>query len=317
MAERKSMSKRLRFEIFKRDGYRCRYCGSTPAVSILRVDHVVPVVGGGSDDPENLVTSCEPCNAGKGPVPLDDRRLPDTMSAEDARERADQLREYTAAQRDVLTARNELVDVVAESWRRHFGGDDLPSGLTARLRGPLSEFSLEQIDEAVQIVAQHPDFGAGWEPRPSTQMSRRMYLLGILRNWREARAEPPRPTPTPVATTSPHDTAMCVLREMFDLNRRQVRVLIACSFLARDGSLDLVEGDIAQQQRVVDFAIPECSDDLDYGYEMFVDEIMRLASRKLVQIHHDALGLGSYRVTLGPRLIAGDSPASNGGPNGG
>jgi|ERR1019366_8826603 hypothetical protein len=64
------MSKRLRFEIFKRDSFTCQYCGrSAPGVPIC-VDHIEAVVAGGSDDPSNLLTACVDCNAGKSDVPV-------------------------------------------------------------------------------------------------------------------------------------------------------------------------------------------------------------------------------------------------------
>jgi hypothetical protein len=63
---RKNMSAKLRFGVLRRDGFRCVYCGLTASQSELHVDHVVPVVDGGSDDIENLVTSCIECNLGKG-----------------------------------------------------------------------------------------------------------------------------------------------------------------------------------------------------------------------------------------------------------
>lgn len=63
-----AVSKRLRFEILRRDNHTCRYCGLTAAAVQLRVDHVVPVALGGSDDPTNLVTACEPCNSGKSSI---------------------------------------------------------------------------------------------------------------------------------------------------------------------------------------------------------------------------------------------------------
>ena len=60
-----AVSKRLRYEILRRDNHTCRYCGRTAPNVPLCVDHVVPVALGGTDDPTNLVTSCEPCNSGK------------------------------------------------------------------------------------------------------------------------------------------------------------------------------------------------------------------------------------------------------------
>lgn len=58
-----AVSKRTRFEVLRRDDYRCRYCRSTD--NPLTIDHVIPVALGGSDDPSNLVACCKDCNAGK------------------------------------------------------------------------------------------------------------------------------------------------------------------------------------------------------------------------------------------------------------
>lgn len=63
---RQSLSKRLRFEIFARDGFTCRYCGGQSDTVRLHVDHVIPVCQGGTNDEANLITSCESCNLGKG-----------------------------------------------------------------------------------------------------------------------------------------------------------------------------------------------------------------------------------------------------------
>lgn len=60
-----AVSKRLRYEIFRRDNFQCRYCGAKPPETELKIDHLVPLSLGGTDKPENLVTACEPCNSGK------------------------------------------------------------------------------------------------------------------------------------------------------------------------------------------------------------------------------------------------------------
>lgn len=60
-----AVSKRLRYEILRRDNHACRYCGATAPDVPLTVDHVVPSALGGSDDPSNLVTACRDCNSGK------------------------------------------------------------------------------------------------------------------------------------------------------------------------------------------------------------------------------------------------------------
>lgn len=58
-----AISKRLRFEILKRDGFACKYCHRDEV--IITVDHVIPRTLGGTDHPSNLVASCDDCNAGK------------------------------------------------------------------------------------------------------------------------------------------------------------------------------------------------------------------------------------------------------------
>lgn len=60
-----SVSKRLRFEILRRDQSTCRYCGATAPDVAVTIDHVIPVALGGTDDPTNLVTACAACNSGK------------------------------------------------------------------------------------------------------------------------------------------------------------------------------------------------------------------------------------------------------------
>jgi 5-methylcytosine-specific restriction endonuclease McrA len=53
-----------RKNIFRRDGFRCQYCGRKD--SELTIDHVVPKSRGGEESWENLTTACKPCNTKKG-----------------------------------------------------------------------------------------------------------------------------------------------------------------------------------------------------------------------------------------------------------
>ncbi len=61
----------LRFRVFQRDGFRCRYCGATAeSGAVLHADHVIPQSKGGETSMENLVTACFNCNVGKSDRPL-------------------------------------------------------------------------------------------------------------------------------------------------------------------------------------------------------------------------------------------------------
>jgi hypothetical protein len=62
---------RLRFEILRRDSYRCQLCGRTQSDGVrLHIDHKIAVAKGGSTTEENLWVLCEPCNLGKSDLDL-------------------------------------------------------------------------------------------------------------------------------------------------------------------------------------------------------------------------------------------------------
>lgn len=56
----------LRFAVLKRDNFTCQYCGTKSPEKPLHVDHRTAVAKGGGNEIENLVTSCQDCNLGKG-----------------------------------------------------------------------------------------------------------------------------------------------------------------------------------------------------------------------------------------------------------
>lgn len=65
MNKREYLSPKVRFNVLRRDAFRCTYCGHCPPEVKLQVDHVLPVAGGGTNQMFNLVTVCDRCNNGK------------------------------------------------------------------------------------------------------------------------------------------------------------------------------------------------------------------------------------------------------------
>lgn len=59
---RRSRRRLTRRAVFARDDWTCQYCGSR---SDLTVDHVIPRSKGGSNEWENIVACCAPCNRRK------------------------------------------------------------------------------------------------------------------------------------------------------------------------------------------------------------------------------------------------------------
>ena len=65
-AERAILSDSMRYDVMRRDGFKCVLCGATAADGAkLHVDHIYPVSKGGKTVMSNLRTLCERCNMGK------------------------------------------------------------------------------------------------------------------------------------------------------------------------------------------------------------------------------------------------------------
>lgn len=64
--ERGKVSNKMRFSIYQRDGYRCRYCGRSGRFADLEIDHIKPISKGGKSTYDNLQTLCRRCNKEKG-----------------------------------------------------------------------------------------------------------------------------------------------------------------------------------------------------------------------------------------------------------
>lgn len=104
---RKGISKKTRIEVFKRDSFRCRYCGKKPTDDdgvVLHLDHIKPVAKGGDNNILNLVTSCFDCNMGKS-----DRELNDSTVIDMQHEQLDKLNELRIQQEWMYEWQQELL----------------------------------------------------------------------------------------------------------------------------------------------------------------------------------------------------------------
>lgn len=127
--KRKGLSKKVRFDVFKRDSFECQYCGAHPPSATLHVDHINPVANGGGNDPDNLVTACDKCNLGKGARLLSS--VPESLSAKSERikEQEDQVNGYFEAMQDKRDREIRHMWMVGEIFCEAFGIDDKNEGL--------------------------------------------------------------------------------------------------------------------------------------------------------------------------------------------
>lgn len=93
---RKPLSKKIRFEVFKRDNFKCQYCGKQVPDIVLEVDHIVPVCEGGTNIISNLVTSCYDCNHGKSGNKIQNKICRDDIKelTKQMKNKQEQLQEY-------------------------------------------------------------------------------------------------------------------------------------------------------------------------------------------------------------------------------
>lgn len=115
-----AISKKIRFEVFKRDGFRCSYCGKEPPQVVLEVDHIDPKSKGGKDDINNLLTACFDCNRGKKNIPLD--KIPHQLqdNLEILREKEEQLKEYRKFAAKIEKRILQDIEEIDEIYSNHY-----------------------------------------------------------------------------------------------------------------------------------------------------------------------------------------------------
>jgi hypothetical protein len=140
----------LRFDVFARDGFQCKYCGRKPPEVTLHVDHVDPRCNGGSDDLDNLKTSCSECNLGKSGKRLD--MSEPVLVAEDAAERREQVEHMTEA-KTLLDEELDREAILAERYfclRLPLNANRWPGRMV--LRDHVRAFGLLRIFESIDAV---------------------------------------------------------------------------------------------------------------------------------------------------------------------
>ena len=148
-----AISKKTRFEVFKRDKFTCQYCGESAPEVVLEVYHIQPVSKGGDDDMLNLVTSCFDCNRGKR-----DRLLSDDTAIQrrkqqldELQERREQLEMLVEWHRSLIGLDAEVVGELSAFWDELVPGYYLNDRGIKSLKKWLNRFNVNEILEAMRI----------------------------------------------------------------------------------------------------------------------------------------------------------------------
>lgn len=200
MAERKSISKKTRFEVFKRDGFTCQYCGRMAPDVILEIDHITPVVEGGKNNIMNLITSCFDCNRGKGKRKLSDRDaiIKQQEQLKELSEKREQLKmmlqwkeELSKFEDEQVDKCNELLDNYEVSlsetgrndfkkWIKKYGFIEVYENFQISLEQYADRNDEDSYSKAIQYVPKI--INAKRRDKDNPMLGKQHYIKGILRN---------------------------------------------------------------------------------------------------------------------------------------
>lgn len=135
-----AVSKRLRYEVLRRDNHTCRYCGGSAPDVAITVDHVVAVSLGGRDEANNLVAACRDCNAGKSSATADAHLIDDVATDAIRWARAMRLAGEELADQDGVIS--DILDSVYVAWKPFRMPADWRSSVVTFIKAGLTEADL-------------------------------------------------------------------------------------------------------------------------------------------------------------------------------
>lgn len=148
------ISKRIRFEVFKRDSFTCQYCGQKAPDIVLHLDHIEPQSLDGDDTITNLLTSCEACNLGKSNIRLSDDSAIQKQrhQLELLQERREQLEMMMEWHRGLVDIEAEQLEEIAQFWSDLVSPYTLNDTGVSALRKLIQKFGPSEAIESIKIA---------------------------------------------------------------------------------------------------------------------------------------------------------------------
>lgn len=152
MVKRKSISKKIRFEVFKRDNFTCQYCGRTAPDVVLEIDHINAIKNGGDNNILNLITSCFDCNRGKGKRKLTENEEVKLQMEQlkELNKKREQLKMLLDWKKELENFENEQVEKIEKLLieKTGFGFSDYGK---QECKKQIKEFGFEEVYESTII----------------------------------------------------------------------------------------------------------------------------------------------------------------------
>ncbi len=162
---RAPIAKGLRFEVLKRDSFKCQYCGATAPEVVLHIDHIEALANGGANDITNLITACEGCNNGKSDKPLSENAAVQKSRAQldELQARREQLEMMMEWREGLRQLQDDHVLKLCAYWDWYIKGWKVSDGGKVKLAKLAKQYTVDEIcaamDEAARIYLKHDDKG--------------------------------------------------------------------------------------------------------------------------------------------------------------
>ncbi|NOU07113.1 MAG: HNH endonuclease [Hyphomicrobiaceae bacterium] len=152
---RQALTKSVRFEVFKRDSFRCQYCGSEAPSAVLHVDHIEAVANGGTNDITNLITACSACNLGKSDKPLSENTAVEKSrnQMEELQERREQLQLMMEWRKGLRSVGDDTLDGLVSYWKNRAHGFNVTLSGQQVLEKLLRKYTIDEICVAMDAAA--------------------------------------------------------------------------------------------------------------------------------------------------------------------
>jgi len=154
--KRKGIPKNIRFEVFKRDQFKCQYCGSSAPEVLLQIDHINPVANGGNNEILNLITACFACNNGKRDKLLSDDTVisKQKQQLEQLQERREQLEMMMNWHEGLKNLKDEVNNKLKDYWEDLAVGFEINENGMLKIRKWAKEYSFDEILKAMDASAE-------------------------------------------------------------------------------------------------------------------------------------------------------------------
>ena len=155
-SKRKAVPKRVRFEVFKRDSFKCQYCGVSAPDVLLQIDHIKPVADGGNNDITNLVTACASCNSGKSDKALDDKAAIKKRKAQldDLQERREQIEMMMEWREEIQDLKKQTVEKLSNYWSELAPGFNPNDNGKRKIKKWVRQYPLDEITNGMDAAAE-------------------------------------------------------------------------------------------------------------------------------------------------------------------